>query len=64
MNIDPASRYSWSSGVKGSMIRYPHMHRILIQAKKGGFLEEALFELGLAGLGEERSMGASGGISG
>lgn len=28
------------------------IHRILIQAEKEGFLEEAVFELGLAGLGE------------
>lgn len=30
-----------------------HIHRVLIQAGKEGFLEEAAFEPGLAGLGEE-----------
>lgn len=33
------------------VIRHRHIHRILIQAEKEGFLEEAVFELGLAGLG-------------
>lgn len=34
------------------VIRHRHIHRILIQAEKEGFLEQAVFELGLAGLGE------------
>lgn len=36
------------------MIRHTHIHRILTQAEKEGFLEEAAFELGLAGLREGR----------
>lgn len=34
------------------MIRHTHVHRILIQAEKKGFLEEAAFDPGLAGSGE------------
>lgn len=34
------------------MIRHTHVHRIPTQAEKEGFLEEAAFELGLAGLRE------------
>lgn len=34
------------------MIRHTHIHRIPIHALKEGFLEEDVFELGLAGLGE------------
>lgn len=34
------------------MIRHIHIHRVLIQAEKEGFLEEAVFELHFAGWGE------------
>lgn len=39
------------------MIRHIYSHRNLIQAEKEGFLEEAAFELGLAGKGEAGSLG-------
>lgn len=38
------------------MIRHTHIHRIVTQAEKEGFLEEPAFELGLAGLREGRGV--------